>query len=125
MKQRYTLALVLLALAVPFAYAQEEVSEIPITVGAVESVIIGIGVAGGVTSAYLGMSKAKNEATDANPYVFNKEKFINRVVLAVLTSVGLAITASVGMLELNLVTMYMVFMASLGTAYTISTAKKN
>lgn len=125
MNKQYVVMLIVVAGLIPVAYAQTEVPEMDINVSVAQAVVIGIGIAGGITSAYLGMAKAKNAATKENPYVFNQEKFINRVVLATLTSIGLAITAAAGFLELTLVTMYLIFMASLGTASTISALKNN
>jgi len=99
------------------AFAQEE-TPIPapgmdIAFDAGQIVIVIVGALGGLTSAYLGSRKAA--AADPN-YKFKIHKFMDRVIMAVITSIGLAVAAAVGLVELNIVTLYMVFVASLGTA---------
>lgn len=101
----------LVAIAVPAAYAQAATpGDIPIKFDESQAIIIGIGFFGGLTIAYLNWRKTKPEVK------FDGRKFLRPLIVAVLISIPLAITASTGLVELNLVTMFMVFMASIGTA---------
>jgi len=97
------------------SYAQEEevvVTEPDIAITGNEIVIVIVGALGGLTSAYLGYRK---NHTDTKA-IFDFTKFFDRVILAIITSVGLAIGSATGLVELNLFTLYMVFVASLGTS---------
>lgn len=98
------------------AYAQNEtqvvVTDPDIAISGNEVVIVLVGALGGLTSAYLGYRK-KHSETKA-PFEFTK--FFDRVIMAVITSVGLAIGSAVGLVELNLFTLFMIFVASLGTS---------
>jgi len=101
------------------AYAQETPSipeDIPIVFSEAQILIIGVGILGGLTSAYLGSRKAKATAADGTPYQFNIHKFGDRVIMACITSIGLAITAAAGFLELNAITLFLIYVGSLGTA---------
>lgn len=109
--------------AIPIiAIAQEEIpsGDIPINFSPAHGLIILVGALGGVTSAYLGSRKAKKEDKD---YKFDIHNFLNRVILACITSIGLAITAAAGLLELNAVTLFLIFAASIGTAHLVKAAR--
>jgi len=95
--------------------AQETIPdpELPIEFSAAHAVVVLLGVFGGLTTAYLGYRKARKAKPDEK---FNITKFGDRVIIAVLASIGLAIGAAVAVTELNIVTMYMIFMASIGTS---------
>lgn len=104
-------AIVAISVSMPFVYAQAEVTtDIPINLDGSQLVIIGLGAAGGITTAYLGWKKSPDQEK------FDGRKFLRPVVVAVLISIPLAITAAAGFVELNLVTMFMIYMASIGTA---------
>jgi len=91
------------------AFAEEHIpDEIPITFRTSDAVILGLGVLGGLTVAFLGKSEASKEAN----FKFDARKFARPVVVAVLASVPLAIAASLEFTELNLVTMFMIYGAS-------------
>lgn len=109
--------LVILAIGVPLAIAQENATdgaeEIAIEFSASQVVVIAVGALGGLTTAYLGSRKRKS----ADPkYVFDIHKFMDRVIIAVIVSVGLAIAAMVDIVVLNPVTIFMIFTSSIGTA---------
>jgi len=98
-----------------FAYAQEEevvITEPDIEIGTNEIVIVLIGALGGLTSAYLGYRK--NHSETKAPFEFTK--FFDRVIMAVIVSVGLAIGSATDLVQLNLFTMFMIFVAALGTS---------
>ncbi len=113
MNRKMTAMIALLAIAVsmPLAYAQSDIpTDIPINFDVSQGIIIAIGAAGGITTAYLGWKRSPDGES------FDGRKFIRPVVVAILVSIPLAITASIGIVELNPVTMFMIFMAAIGTA---------
>jgi len=97
------------------AYAQNEtavvVTEPNIEIGGNEIAIVIIGALGGLTSAYLGFRKNHTKGD-----TFDVTKFFDRVIMAVITSIGLAIASAANLLVLDLFTMYLIFVASLGTS---------
>lgn len=96
------------------AFAQSEIPEdVPVNFSASQAIVVGLGIAGGLTVAFLGNSQASKEDSD---YKFDARKFARPVIIAVLTAIPLAITAATGLMELNLVTMFMIYTATLGTA---------
>ena len=98
----------------PSAFAQTETpAEIPINFSPSQLIVIGLGVAGGVTVAFLGKAKAEKEDKD---FEFDARKYARPIIIATLTSIPLAITAAAGFVELNMVTMFLIYTASLGTA---------
>ena len=113
----YAILLVaVIAIPTALAYAQEPdlpSGDIPISFDAAHGILIIIGVLGGLTTAYLGSRKAK--ANNAN-YSFDIHRFLDRVIIAVITSIGLAITAATGFVELNIVTIFLIFTSTVGTA---------
>ena len=97
------------------AYAQETPTlpdEIPVNFRTSDAVIIGLGVLGGLTVAFLGKSEASKETN----FKFDGRKFARPVVIAVLTSIPLAIAAAMQFTELNLVTMFLIYAATMGIA---------
>ncbi len=100
------------------AYGQEAVpvDEIPIEFSTQEAIIIITGVLGGLTIAYLGYREAKNK----DPKItFKGTRFIDRIILATLVSIPLAIGASADLVVLNFFTLWMVYATSLGTTEVI------
>jgi len=97
------------------AYAQNEtevvVTEPDIEIGGNEIAIVIIGALGGLTSAYLGFRKNHTKGE-----TFDVTKFFDRVIMAVITSIGLAVASAANILVLDLFTMYLIFVASLGTS---------
>lgn len=110
-KMTTVFAILAIAVCMPLAYAQSDIpTDIPIDFDESQGIILVIGAFGGITTAYLGWKKSETGES------FNGSKFIRPVAVAVLVSIPLAITAAAGIVELNLVTMFMIFMTSLGTA---------
>ena len=108
------ISVLMLGAAIPSAFAQTELpSDIPINFSWSQLIVIGLGIAGGLTVAFLGKAKAEKE--EAN-FEFDARKYARPILIAVLTSIPLAIAAAVGFVELNLVTMFLIYTASLGTA---------
>jgi len=104
-------ALVAISMSLPFVYGVEYVpTDIPINFDTSQGIIIIIGAFGGITVAYLGWKKSPAAEK------FDGSKFVRPIIIAILISIPLALTASIGIVELNVVTMFMIFMASLGTA---------
>lgn len=97
------------------AYAQNEtevvVTEPNIEIGGNEIAIVIIGALGGLTSAYLGYRKNHTKGD-----TFDVTKFFDRVIMAVITSIGLAIASAANLLVLDLFTMYLIFVSALGTS---------
>ena len=109
------LSLILMIPAIALAQEEEVPSEdIPISFSESHVAIVLVGSLGGLTSAYLGSRKAK--AKEGEKYTFNIHRFLDRVILAVIASIGLAIAAASGFMELNIVTLFLIFVASLGTS---------
>lgn len=94
-------------------FGQEEASDIPIAFTAQEVIIVAVGALGGLTTAYLGYRKAKN---DDPKIVFDTTRFLDRIIMAVIPAVGFAIASSANLLEISAFSLYMVFTASLGTS---------
>jgi len=96
------------------AHAQTEEPEIAFS--EFQLVIIGIGVLAGLVTAYNGYRKSQN---GDNPEPFNITKFLDRVFMAVLGSIPLAIAESANIIKLDLFGAWIVFAAALGTAQLI------
>ena len=122
----YVLATVLLVCAGVLwsgmeAYGQEELpigelDNVPIEFSAQEALILGVGVLGGLTVAYLGYREAK--AKDPK-ITFSGTRFFDRIILATLVSIPLAIGAAADLVSINLFSLWMVYGTSLGTAEVI------
>lgn len=105
----------LLLVAVPSAFAQTDLpTDIPIVFSASQGLVVILGIAGGLTVAILGKAKASNE--EKEKFEFDARKYARPIIIATLTSIPLAIAAAAGFAELNLVTMFLIYTASLGTA---------
>jgi len=109
------LILIAFTMGVTQAFAQEEAEteEIPIQIGTDQVVIVVVGIFGGLTTAYLGSRKAKSQ--DPN-YQFDIHKFLDRVLMALISSVPLAFAAATDIIVLDIPTMFMVYLAAIGTA---------
>ena len=110
--------LVILLAGSQFAFAQngnqtQGIEDVPITIGTSEALILLVGALGGLTTAYLGYRKAHSQTPDVK---FSVTKFLDRVIVAVIVSIGLAIAAATNLLELNLFSLFLVFTSSLGTS---------
>jgi len=110
--------LVVLLVGTQFAFAQngnqtQGIEDVPITIGTSEALILVVGALGGLTTAYLGYRKAHSQSPDVK---FSTTKFLDRVIVAVIVSIGLAIAAASNLLELSLFSLFLVFTSSLGTS---------
>lgn len=92
------------------AFGQEEPE---IAFSEFQLAIIGIGVIAGFVTAYNGFRKSKN---GTNPEKFDITKFLDRVFMAVLGSIPLAVAESANVVKLDLFGAWIVFAASLGTS---------
>jgi len=117
LKKIVPLAVVLLVLIPALAFAEEHLPDDTIDVEfnftASEAVILVIGIIGGLTTAYLGYRKASRNDPALK---FNITRFLDRVIIAIITSVGLAIVSATNIVELNLVTMFLIFTSTIGTS---------
>jgi len=113
---------VIIAFIPMMAFAQgNETADIPLDVDieftAAEGVVIGLGALAGITTAYLRMRKARSDAiAKGEPWSFDATRFIDRVIMAVIASVPLAIVSAADIIVLNAFTMVIIFMASLGSS---------
>lgn len=99
--------------ATDLVYAEQHIpDEIPVNFRTSDAIIIGLGILGGLTVAFLGKSEASKE-TD---FKFDARKFARPVVVAVLTAIPLAIAAAMEFTELNIVTMFLIYAATMGIA---------
>lgn len=96
-----------ISLGINSAYAQEPVSLEDISFEN-EGIIIIIGVTGGLVSAWQGFSKTNTP--------FNPRKFIDRVIVSIIASVGIAIGAFASTSETGLFMYVMIFFASIGAS---------
>ncbi len=96
-----------ISLGINSAYAQEPKTLEDISFES-EGVIIIIGVVGGLVSAWQGFSKTNS--------AFNVRKFIDRVIVSIIASVGIAIGAFVATEETGIFMYVMVFFASIGAS---------
>ena len=115
-KYHLVVMLFALVLTVPTAisYAQTDVpDELPVNFSLSHAVLIVIGIFGGLTTAYLGSRKSK--AKDPT-YVFDIHKFMDRVIVASIASVAIAITSAAGFVELNIITIFLIYTSTIGTA---------
>lgn len=115
MKQKFlivALMAIIITSTTGLVFAQETPNlpdEIPINFKASDGVIIVLGVLGGLTVAFLGKANAtKQDPTEP----FDAAKFARPIIVAVLASIPLAITASLQYTELNIVTMFLIYAAS-------------
>ena len=97
--------------------AQGEEHEPQIAFSEFQLTIIGIGAIAGLVTAYNGYAKNKREQGDA--FKFDRSKFLDRVFMAVLGSIPLAIAESANVVVLDLFGAWIVFAAALGTSQLI------
>jgi len=110
--------------ATPLAFAQENetdtTTDIPIEFTTAEGVVIFLGLLAGLTTAYLRMRAARSKAiADGKEWKFDGTRFIDRVLMAVLASIPLAIGSAADVVTLNAYTMMMIYLASLGSLIVI------
>lgn len=93
-----------------YAFGQEE--EPGFAFSDFQLAVIGIGVLAGFVTAYNGYTKAKRESNET----FDITKFLDRVFMAVLGSIPLAIAESANIVVFDLFGAWIIFVSSLGTA---------
>ncbi len=103
------------------AFAQEAGTDIPLDVEIeftdAEGVVIGLGALAGVTTAYLRMRAARAKAIEAGQeWNFDATRFIDRVLMAVIASIPLALGSASNIIVLNAFTMVMIYLAALGSS---------
>ena len=121
MKQIVLFLLPLLAIIPAMAFAQEAGTDIPLDVEIeftdAEGVVIGLGALAGVTTAYLRMRAARAKAIEAGQeWNFDATRFIDRVLMAVIASIPLALGSASNIIVLNAFTMVMIYLAALGSS---------
>ena len=94
------------------AFAQTTI-DVPVEISQAEVIVLIVGGLAGLTTAYLGYRKNKSEDPNLK---FDITKFMDRVLVAVITSVGLAIGVAADILVLNFFTLYMIFVSAIGTS---------
>jgi len=98
------------------AFAQDNSTDttvdIPFEFTAAEAGIVLLGVLGGLTTAYNGYRRNKIKLADS--FKWDTGKFLDRVIMGVLVSVPLAIGAAADIVVLNIFTIVMIYLASLG-----------
>ncbi len=101
-----------------------------------DAIVLGLGALGGLTTAGLGIARNKKKIEAANALLaeneqdkiqslkFDGHKFGRTLLIAILTAVPLAIASTYAFTELNLLTMFLIYTASLGTSSVIKTGSK-
>lgn len=111
-KRTAILASILLVTVGSLAYAQEEAEHEPEEEAGLtyeeQVAIVGVGVLAGLVTAYQGFSKS------GKPFVFRL--FLDRVIVAIISSLGIAIASVVVEEPVTLFTLVLVFLASAGAA---------
>jgi len=79
--------------------------------------VFGIGALAGLVTAYNGYSKRKRQLKEK--FVFDRRAFLDRVFMAILASVPLAIAESANIVKLDLFGAWIIFAAALGTTQLI------
>ncbi len=97
------------------AFAEEHEPEIVFS--EFQFIVIGIGVIAGFVTAYNGYAKNKRE--QGKEFEFDRSKFLDRVFMAVLGSIPLAIAESANVIKLDLFGAWIIFAAALGTSQLI------
>jgi len=104
------------------AFAQDNETEpaladVPIEFSTGEILIIVVGAFAGLTTAYLRMRKSRSDAiAKGEEWKFDATRFIDRIVMAVIASVPLAIGAAANVIVLNPFTIIMIYLAALGSS---------
>ena len=102
---------ILIVSGIGFASAQEEPE---IAFSEFQFTVIVIGAFGGLVTAYNGYVKNKNQK--GKDFVFDRSAFLDRVFMAILGSIPLAIAESANVVKLDLYGAWIIFAASIGTA---------
>jgi len=120
------LLIVLIGMISGTAFAQNDTqvlpADVPFEFSASEAAIVLLGVLGGLTTAYNGYRRNKIKQGDA--FKWDSGKFLDRVIMGVLVSVPLAIGAAADVIVLNIFTIVMIYLASLGGTQLIMELRK-
>jgi len=95
--------------------AETPVLDVEFNFTAAEGAVIIVGILGGLTTAYLGYRNAKRNADPAKPVTFDLTLFLDRLIPASITGVGLAIASAANITELNLFSLFLIFTSTIGT----------
>lgn len=79
--------------------------------------VFGIGALAGLVTAYNGY--ARNKQQQGETFKFDARKFLDRVFMAILASIPLAIAESANVIKLDLFGAWIIFAAALGTSQLI------
>lgn len=112
---------IILTTSIGYVHAQNEDpvpnDEPEIAFSEFQIIVIGIGALAGLVTAYNGYSKNKTELGDA--FKFDRKAFLDRVLMAVLGSIPLAVMESANIVKLDIFGAWIIFISSLGTAQLI------
>lgn len=97
------------------AFAEEHEPEIAFS--EFQLAVIGIGAFAGFVTAYNGYVKKKRSEGDS--FKFDRTAFLDRVFMAILASIPLAVAEAANVVKLDLFGAWIIFAASLGTAQLI------
>jgi len=114
MQKRVAIIAVIALLTVSGIGIANAQSEPDIAFSDFQILVIGIGTIGGFVTAYNGYVKNKKEQGEA--FKFDRSAFLDRIFMAVLGSVPLAIAESANIVRLDLFGAWIIFTASIGTA---------
>jgi len=100
--------------AIGLVYGAEEAEEPEIVFSEFQFVVIGIGGFAGLVTAYNGY--VKNKRQQGEKFVFDRTKFLDRLFMAVIWSIPLAIAESANIVVLDLFGAWLIFGTALGMA---------
>lgn len=106
---------ILITSGIGLAFAEEHEPEIAFS--EFQLVVIGIGALAGFVTAYNGYTKKKKAAE--KDFVFDRTAFLDRVFMAVLGAIPLAVAESANIIKLDLFGAWIIFTAALGTSQLI------
>jgi len=96
---------------------EEPPLDVDIEFTSAEGIVIGLGALAGITTAYLRMRKSRSDAlAKGEAWTFDGTRFIDRVIMAVIASIPLAIGSAANIIVLNAFTMVMIYLAALGSS---------
>lgn len=98
------------------AYGQEQ-QDPEIAFSEFQLVIFGIGALAGLVTAYNGYASKKRK--EGKSFVFDPRAFLDRIFIATLASIPLAIAESANIVKLDLFGAWIIFAAALGTTQLI------
>lgn len=106
---------ILITSGIGLAFAEEHEPEIAFS--EFQLIVIGIGALAGFVTAYNGYTKKKK--AEGEKFVFDRTAFLDRVFMAILGSIPLAVAESANIIKLDLFGAWIIFAAALGTSQLI------